>query len=128
VESNEHFKMIVSAAEIREGVSQGDIEVWTQSDEFTFAHEFGHCLGLPDEYSAQRDETNTTIRYVKPDGTIDLPIDGPYDSKKMSEPGASLMSTRDCTKTYPRHAWNIAIEARDLLTEKIGRPITCKII
>ncbi|MFS2025012.1 type VI secretion system tip protein TssI/VgrG [Massilia sp. CT11-137] len=128
VDADEHFTMSVSETQIREGVGLGDIEVWTESDEYVFAHEFGHCVGLPDEYSAQPDQTDTTIRYVTPDGTLSAAIDGPYDGKKESAADASVMSTSHVTKTYPRHAWNIAIEARDLLTEKIGRPITCKII
>jgi type VI secretion system secreted protein VgrG len=128
VESDEHFTMTVSETEMREGVSQAEIDVWTESDAFVFGHEFGHCIGLPDEYSTQYDGTDTTIKYVKPDGGIDKAIDGPYDGKDKNAPDASVMSTRNYTKTYPRHAWNIAIEARDLLTEKIGRPITCKII
>lgn len=128
VESDEHFKMTVSETEIRESVSQADIDVWAESDEFVFGHEFGHCIGLPDEYSTQSDGTDTKIRYVKPDGTLDTAIDGPYEGKSENAPGASVMSTRNYTKTYPRHAWNIAIEAKDLLTEKIGRPITCKIV
>jgi type VI secretion system secreted protein VgrG len=128
VESGEHFTMYVHANELRENVSAGEIHIWVNSDEFVYAHEFGHCIGLPDEYSTQEDLTDTTIRYVKPDGTTDQAIHGAAGGKLASAPDATVMSTLNCNKTYPRHAWNIAIEVKDLLTEKTGRKVKCRII
>ena len=109
----------------RENVTGADINMGFNSDDFTFAHEFGHCIGLPDEYS---DLEPQIVRYYKPDGTFAKPIKLPGESKSPVATDESIMSTHGLDKVFPRHAWNIAIEVRNLLTQKTGRNITCNII
>lgn len=92
----------------------------------TFAHEFGHCIGLPDEYSYT--ENDETVKYFKPDGSLDEAINCPVDGKYIDDPTAIIMSNAEGARIIKRHGWNIAIEAQELLREKIGREIKCDII
>lgn len=109
----------------RENVTGSGINMGFDSDDYTFAHEFGHCIGLPDEYS---DLEPQIVRYSKPDGTLAKPIKLPGKSKDPVAADMSMMSTNGLDKVFPRNAWNISIEVRDLLTQKTGRKITCNII
>ncbi|MET3133013.1 hypothetical protein AAKU55_003295 [Oxalobacteraceae bacterium GrIS 1.11] len=126
VETGEHYKLSIADTSLREGVSLKLMSASSTTTEFTFAHEFAHCLGIPDEYSTA--EEDRTLRYYKPDGTLDISIDAPVDGKSITDPGATIMSATDCPIRLKRHAWNIAIEAQDVLTKKIGRKIKCNII
>lgn len=124
VEKNYHYKLVVSTALEREGVSNGIMDICLTSTPWTVAHEFAHCLGLPDEYATDPD--TKSLRYIKPDGTLDISIITPED-KNSDATDATIMSSRDNQIRLARHAWNIAIETRDLLTREIGRDIKCDI-
>lgn len=109
----------------RENVTGSDINMGFDSGDYTFAHEFGLCIGLPDEFS---DLEPQIMRYYKPDGTFAKPIKLPGKSKDPVAADKSMMSTNGLDKVFPRHAWNIAIEVRDFLTQKPGRKTKCNII
>ncbi len=126
VETDEHYKMIVHDSYPREGVTGLRLDVSNSTTDWVYAHEFGHCLGLPDEYSYTAD--TETVKYYKPDRSLGAPISAPPDGKDAAASDATIMAAYGCTKTKKRHAWNIAIEARDLLSEKIGRAIKCEIL
>ena len=89
------------------------------------AHEVAHCFGLPDEYSYTAD--NETVKYFKPDGTLDAAIAAPPGGKPKNAPDATIMSAVDNTVRLERHGCNIAIETQELLTAKLGRKIQCSI-
>ena len=112
VTSNEHYTMKVHSTYPREGVSGSVINVSKTTIVWTYAHEFGHCFGLPDEYSYS---TGTdTVKYYQPDGTLDTAINAP-PSKPSSDTSSSIMSTHSNTKIAQRHGWFFAIEAKDLI-------------
>jgi type VI secretion system secreted protein VgrG len=126
VDSGQHYTIKVHNTYPREGVTGTDMDVSKSTTAWTYAHEFGHCFGLPDEYSYTPGETQT-VKYIKPDGTLDSAISAPPDGKSNTAADATIMSAVDNTTTLPRHAWNIAIEVQDLLTQKLGRNIKCSI-
>src|SRR6185436_14436706 len=51
VDSGEHYTIKVHTTYPREGVTGTVMDVSKTTDAWTYAHEFGHCFGLPDEYS-----------------------------------------------------------------------------
>lgn len=111
----------------REQVSYPDIDVSLSTTVWTFAHEFAHCIGLPDEYS-YNDPDEETVRYIKPDGSFDPEtLVAKPDSRELSDPDATIMNAEDCNAIKPRHAWNIAREVQELLRHEIGREITCTV-
>lgn len=118
--------MNIVSREIRENADEYIISVATKTDAWTYAHEFGHCFGLPDEYSYTTD-INTVV-YVKPDGSKDEAVVASYEIMDPDAANATIMLTNSSTIVKNRHAWLIAIEARDLLTKKIGRKIKCDIV
>lgn len=124
VTSGQHYTVKVHATYPREGVTGPVMDVSKATLAWTFGHEFGHCYGLPDEYSYSTN--NEQVKYYKPDGTLDAAINAP-PIKPATAPGATVMASFGNTTTLPRHAWNIAIEAQDLLKQKLGRNITCAI-
>jgi type VI secretion system secreted protein VgrG len=126
VTSGENFTINVHKAYPREGVTGLVMDVSDTTTEWVYAHEFGHCIGLPDEYSYTTDIE--TVKYYKPNGILDVAISAPPDGKDATDADATIMAAYDSLKTVPRHAWNIAIEVQDLLTSKIGRKITCNIL
>ena len=103
------------------------IDVSMATNAQTHAHEFGHCYGIPDEYSYV-DGDDETVRYVKPDGSWDAPVPALADAKEPEPKDANMMNAYGSTILYHRHAWQIAIEVQALLRAKIGRKITCDII
>lgn len=124
VEQNEHFELRVLKTTKREKVVDNSMILALTSDAFTATHEFGHCLGLPDEYAAM--PGMKSVRFIHPDGSQDVEIATP-EAKSEQETDASLMSSRNNYTFFPRHAWNIAIEAQALLRKELGRKITCDI-
>jgi type VI secretion system secreted protein VgrG len=110
----------------REGVTGSVVDVSSSTAAWVYAHEFGHCVGLPDEYSYSTDVES--VKYYKPDGTLDAAISAPPDGKAATDPDATIMAAYGSLTKLPRHAWNIAIETQSLLTEKLGRAIKCKIV
>jgi type VI secretion system secreted protein VgrG len=127
-ESDEHFTLDINEdiEDPRESVNFSFLNAYINTKAWVFAHEFGHCIGLPDEYSVTRSEERV-IRYYKPDGSLDRPLKGLRDGQEKTDGDTSIMSTRDSREIFPRHAWNIAIEAQDILSKKIGRAIKCDI-
>jgi type VI secretion system secreted protein VgrG len=119
---SEHYVLRVYTSYPREGEGNGVVSVQTSTTAWIFAHEFGHCVGLPDEYSTLG--TADSVRYIKPDGSLDASVTAPA-VKPASDPSATIMSTYDNTTTLNRHCWNVAIEVQALLRSNLGRAITC---
>ena len=109
----------------REGVTGDVMDVSKSTSAWIYAHEFGHCVGLPDEYSYST--ATETVKYIKPDGTLDTAISAPFNGKLKTAPDATIMAAYDNTTTLTRHGWNIAIEVQELLTTSLGRSIKCSI-
>ncbi|KQO07245.1 hypothetical protein [Sphingomonas sp. Leaf242] len=104
---------------------------WTQSHRiemhiaateqaWTFSHEFGHCIGLPDEYS------HPGVGYFKPDGREGLLLQRPdafipanrqggVTSGRRNSDLRTEMSTNPNSNLLPRHLWPTAIEVRRLV-------------
>ncbi len=127
VDSGQHYTMNLHKRYPREGVTDDVIDVSVNTDEWTYAHEFGHCYGLPDEYSYTENE-DETVRYVKPDGTLDEPIMTPCLERDETGLPRVIMWATDSPIVKPRHGWQIAIEVQRLLRDKIGRKIKCDIL
>jgi type VI secretion system secreted protein VgrG len=125
VSSGQHYTVKVHTTYPREGVTGDIMDVSRTTSDWTYAHEVAHCFGLPDEYSYTAD--TETVRYFKPDGTLDAPISAPPGGKSKTAPDATIMSAVDNTIRLERHGWNIAIETQELLTAKLGRKIRCSI-
>ncbi|OBU60884.1 hypothetical protein A9K56_11870 [Stenotrophomonas maltophilia] len=127
VQGGSDYRLIVHRTYDREQVEFPDIDVSVSTTAWTFAHEFAHTLGVPDEYS-YNDPDEETVRYVQPDGTLDPEVlVAVPDSRELTDPAATIMNSVDCAVTRPRHAWNIAREVRELLSREIGREITCTV-
>lgn len=120
-----HSKLIVYENIAREHVSNGMMEIALTTNPYIAAHEYAHVVGLPDEYPDG--EGGKCVRYVRPDAVLDTPIDL-LEFKSIESPLAGIMSTAYSFAAVPRHAWNIAIEIQELLSQKLGRTITCEII
>jgi hypothetical protein len=125
VTSGQDFTLKIHDTYPREGVTGAVLDVSKSTSDWTYAHEFAHCVGLPDEYSYAAD--TQTVKYVKPDGTLDAGVSAPPNGKAKTAADATIMSAVDNTTRLPRHGWNIAIEVQELLTAKLGRKITCSI-
>lgn len=126
VTSGEDYTMKVHQSYPREGVTGYVIDVSKTTTAWIYAHEFGHCVGVPDEYSYTAD--NETVQYYKPDGTLDSTVISAPPTKPATDTSATIMSTFGNTTVLPRHAWSVAREVQELLTSKIGRPVTCNVI
>jgi type VI secretion system secreted protein VgrG len=132
VTSGQHYTVDLISIPLRANVSGNVMNATTKSTkkwpmtEWTYAHEFAHCVGLPDEYSYKKFITGT-VKYYKPDGTLDAAIIAPPNGKDTNAPDATIMSSSHNTTTLKRHAWNIAIEVQELLRSKLGRAINCTI-
>jgi hypothetical protein len=135
VTSDQHFTVNLYNIPTQPKVSNSTyiMDVSTKSSpqfpmsDWTYAHEFGHCVGLPDEYSYIARDTET-VKYYKPDGTLDTAIVAPPRGKYSNAPDATIMSSDKNTIILKRHAWNIAIEVQELLRSKLGRNIKCSVI
>ena len=108
---------VMSAAGARSGRIEMHIAATTPP--WTFTHEFGHCIGLPDEYS------QTGIGYFKP-GRDTLIIrrpgsfipnnrQGNVTSRGRDPDLRTEMSTHSNSSLLPRHLWPTAIEVRKLI-------------
>ncbi|PYS89490.1 MAG: hypothetical protein DMF62_07125 [Acidobacteria bacterium] len=125
VDSGEHYTIQVHKTYAREGVTGNIMNVSKTTDDWTYAHEVAHCFGLPDEYSYTAD--TETVKYFKPDGTMDDAISAPPDGKAKDDADATIMSAVNNTTVLKRHQWYVAIETQELLTSKLGRKIKCDI-
>lgn len=121
---NYHYEIEVRTVQEREKVAQDVVYIKRSTSEWAITHEFGHCLGLPDEYAAMKEVK--FIKYIKPDGSLDVRIDTPAE-KKIEAHDSSMMSTAGSDEFLPRHAWNIAIEVQELLSKKLNRNVKCDI-
>ena len=125
VTSGEDYTFKIHDTYPRAGLTGSVMDVSKSTSAWVYAHEFGHCVGLPDEYSYTVD--TETVKYFKPDGSLDAAISAPPNGKSKTATDATIMAAHDNTTTLPRHAWNIAIEVQELLTAKLGRKIKCTI-
>lgn len=124
VTSGEHRVMAIHRTWPREYVLQTVVNVGLDTSSLVFAHEFGHLIGKPDEYS-YANGVSQKVRYTKPDGTQgDAITVGRVDGPSVS-PDNSIME--DGSSVRERHGWSVAIEAQDLLSQKLGRKVRCSI-
>jgi hypothetical protein len=126
VTSGENYTIKIHQTYAREGVTGVVMDVSKTTSDWVYAHEFGHCCGLPDEYSYVSGSTET-VKYVKPDGTLDAAVSAPFDGKDKNAVDATIMAAYNNTTVLPRHGWDVAIEVQLLLSTKLGRPIKCDI-
>jgi hypothetical protein len=127
VASGEDYTVKVHQTYPREGVTGFVMDVSKTTTAWTYAHEFGHCVGNPDEYSYTTD--NETVQYYKPDGALDTTIiSAPPNGKLAGAVDATIMAAVNNAVVLPRHAWGVAREVQELLTAEIGRAIQCSVI
>ena len=107
---------------VRAGVGANPIEmhIAATTPDWTYSHEFGHCIGLPDEYS------HPGVMYFRPEGVqgVFLQRPGafiPADKQGNIRGGVrdtdlrTTMSTNPNNDLLPRHLWPTALEVRKLL-------------
>jgi len=124
VDSGQNYTIKIHDTYPREGLSGSVMDVSKDTSDWVYAHEFAHCVGLPDEYSYSTEDEK--VKYIKPDTTLDAEISAPpFKAKDAAD--ATIMSSHSNTTTLKRHAWNIAIETQALLTATLGRTIKCTI-
>ncbi|WP_242673432.1 type VI secretion system Vgr family protein, partial [Enterobacter wuhouensis] len=130
VKSDEHYIFKIHDKYDREGVTGNVLDVSKNTGPWTYAHEFGHCYGLPDEYGYTPDaEENDQVVYYKPDGSLDSPISVPYNGGDPSDPASTIMAAYGNTIILKRQGWIIAIEANEIFHEPgLGRRIRCDIV
>lgn len=124
-----HYRIRIYEEEIHEKVRNGEILVSINTSKQIFAHEFAHCLGIPDEYSHDK-SANRIVNYRKPDGTFEediMALSTGYEANS-TDPNGNIMCQKESTKVEVRHAWNIAIESQELLRKKLGKDIKCDIL
>lgn len=109
---------VMSAAFARSGRIEMHIAATTPP--WTSSHEFGHCIGLPDEYN------HPGVGYFKPEGREGLLLQRPDAFIPPNRQGSVIagqrdpdfrteMSTNPNSSLLPRHLWPTAIEVRRLL-------------
>ncbi len=108
----------------RAEVFAGRIMIGLNSSVWTHAHEFAHCLGLPDEY-VDEGVGSGTIKYFRADGIIDSEVVTTQASRSEGDPEATIMFALDSALIKPRYAWGVAREVRELLSGALGREIVC---
>lgn len=103
------------------GARSGRIEMHVAVDTpaWAFSHEFGHCIGLPDEYR------HHGVGYFKPEGREGVLLRRPGASIPADKQGnitargrdpdlRTELSTHSNSNLLPRHLWPTAIEVRRL--------------
>jgi hypothetical protein len=126
VTSGQDYTIVIHDTYDREGVTGVVMDVSKSTDNWIYAHEVGHCFGLPDEY-AYKKPAPETVKYIKPDGSLDAAVSAPYNGKDKNLADATIMAAKYNTTVLPRHGWSVAIEVQALLTEKLGRAVKCSI-
>jgi type VI secretion system secreted protein VgrG len=127
VDSGQHYTFKVHTTYARPGLTGPVMDVSGSTTAWQYAHEFGHCFGLPDEYSYSPTDAQQ-VKYIKPDGTLDAAISAPPGGKSRTAADATIMSAIGNTTRLPRHAWAVAIEVQELLKQKLGRDVKCSIL
>jgi type VI secretion system secreted protein VgrG len=125
VTSGQDYTIKIHDTYAREGLTGSVMNVSKTTTDWTYAHEFAHTVGTPDEYSYTAD--TETVKYVKPDGSLDAAVTAPPGGKATNDPDATIMAAVNNTTVLKRHGWNIAIEAQELLRSKLGRAVKCDI-
>lgn len=85
-----------------------------------YVHELGHCFGLPDEYRYRSETGGSQLIYRKADGTTTKPMDTRFIS-------GNRMVEADARRLREEHAWNVAIEVAELLTDNLRPNIACNV-
>jgi hypothetical protein len=124
VDSGQDYTIKIHDTYPREGLTGNVMDVSKTTADWVYAHEFAHCVGLPDEYSYSTE--TETVKYIKPDGSLDAAVSAPTFKDKSAD-DATIMSSHSNNTVLKRHGWNIAIETQELLTAKLGRKIKCTI-
>ncbi|WP_303748108.1 PAAR domain-containing protein [Stenotrophomonas pigmentata] len=127
VSSGEDYVLYLHDVYPREEVKGKGIFVNINTDEWVYAHEFGHCLGLPDEYMDPDQPAPNMISYFLPDGTLSPNVLVTRSSSLPPEPSSTFLFNEYLRGVQPRHAWNIGLEVQELLTKEIGRQFACEI-
>src|SRR5690606_1637109 len=96
VESGQDYTIKIHDTYPREGLSGTTMNVAKDTSDWVYAHEFAHCIGLPDEYSYSTEDE--TVKYIKPDGTLDSAVSAPPFTAK-TEPDATIMSSHSNNTT-----------------------------
>jgi type VI secretion system secreted protein VgrG len=124
-----HYTVYFHDSEIHEHVGQNYVDLNYSTTKETFAHEFIHLLGVPDEYGKPKGSASL-VQYYQPDGKLapNMVVFSKGFKKQENDERWNIMSSNDSLKTEIRHAWNIAIETQGLLTNKTGRQIECSIV
>lgn len=126
VDTRQHYTMNVQANEVHENVVDMMVNVWKGTAIWTFSHEYAHCVGVADEYSYHPVHP-WTLKYYRPDGTLDQEAIQIPVQKPDTDPSATIMSTHYNTTVKTRHAWQIAQEVEKFLTRHTGRNIECNV-
>ncbi|MDI2090463.1 hypothetical protein [Commensalibacter oyaizuii] len=86
---------------------------------YTYAHEFGHALGLPDEYGYDP-ITDSYVQYHKSDGSLDKTKYLAFHEGKnrlQQDPQENIMSVFDSCKITERQGWVLGIAAKKVLDD-----------
>lgn len=99
------------------------VQVNSGSSAWTMAHEFGHVIGLADEYVADRGISH--FIYYAPDGSNSGYVERiPNGSLPF---GRNIMAASNATGMVARLFWCIAIESQSLLQQGLKRNVKCSI-
>jgi type VI secretion system secreted protein VgrG len=127
VDAGHDYTMRIAAQKNRENVEGLIVNVWKETTVWTMAHEYAHCVGLPDEYTDD-ELAHEVVRYYRHDGLLDETEIIAVYIRPASDPDATILSTVDHAAVRLRHAWPIAIEAQEFLTAQLGRTIKCTVV
>lgn len=127
VDSGQDYSVLLHDVYEREMVSGSVIHASVDTSPWTYAHEYGHCLGLPDEYDDAAVEADAIVKFFLPGGTLDTDVVHAPEFREDTDPLATIMSSVDCAVTRPRHCYNIGREVQELLAREIAREITCTV-
>jgi hypothetical protein len=107
---------------VRAGAGSSRIEMHIAVDTaaWVYSHEFGHCIGLPDEYS------HAGVQFIRPNGVAGQILQRPDAVIPANRQGnvhggvrdpdlRTSMSTHSNINLMPRHLWPTALEVRSLL-------------
>lgn len=99
-----------------------EIHIAATTVPWVYGHEFGHCIGLPDEYGAPG------VRYFRPEGGEGVLLHRPGSLIPDNQQGRRTatgrdsdlrteMSTHANSSLMPRHLWPTAIEVRKVMNQ-----------